>query len=184
MNEKKDDKILPQDFHFEDTADSVRVKTSVDKDTINQDTLLRHVRHFRLGAGTIMKVQVMSKEKDVLLYSADFVIVSAVEAMKRIVDERGERTANITDYKVVQDTEWKSYAEAPEPVYEAPELDPERYVPGEAEAKWNPGKKTYEIKIGDKVLATERDKDRAEAMAAGSEPLPHTYLPLAEEEAA
>ena len=167
-----DDKILPQDFHFEDTADSVRVKTSVDKDTINQDTLIRHVRHFRLGAGTIMKVQVMSKEKDVLLYSADFVIVRAVEEMRRIVDERGERTANITDYKVIQDTEWKLYSEASEPVAEVLELEPERYVPGEAEIKWNPGKKTYEIRIGDEVLATERDKDRALSIAAGSEPLP------------
>ncbi|KKN32008.1 hypothetical protein LCGC14_0818100, partial [marine sediment metagenome] len=133
--------------------------------------LLTQVRHFRLGAGTIMKVQVMSKDHDVLLYSADFVIERAVETMKRIVDERGERTATITDYKVVQDTEWKSYSEAPAPVAEVPERETERYVPGEAEAKWNPGKKTYEIKIGDEVLATERDKDRAFAIAAGSEPL-------------
>ncbi len=172
MNEKKDDKILPQEFHFEDTADSVRVKTVVEKDTINQDTLLRHVRHFRLGAGTIIKIQVMSKGYDVLLYSADFVIIRAVETMKQIVDERGERTANVTDYKIIQDTEWKSYAKAPEPVFKEPEPEGPVYVPGEAEIKWNPGLKTYEIRVGDEVMATERDKERALAIAAGSEPLP------------
>ncbi|HDZ39714.1 MAG TPA: hypothetical protein ENH62_15795 [Marinobacter sp.] len=171
MNNTKDDKILPQEFHFEDTADSVRVKTVVGKDKINQDTLVRHARHFRLGAGTIIKVQVMTKEYDVLLYSADFVIERAVETMKQIIDERGERTANVIDYEIVQDSEWKSYAKVLEPVPVVEEGETERYVPGEAEAKWNPGKKTYEIKIGDEVLATERDKDRAFAIAAGSEPL-------------
>ena len=165
-------KILPQEFHFEDTSDSVRVKTVVDKDLIDQALLLTHIRHFRLGAGTIIKVQVMSKDHDVLLHTADFVIERAVETRKRIVDERGERTATITDYKVVQDTEWKSYSEAPAPVAEVPEREPERYVPGEGEIKWNPGKKTYEIRVAGEVMATERDKDRALAIAAGSEPLP------------
>ena len=166
-----DDKILPQEFHFEDTADSVRVKTIVGKDNINQNTLVRHARHFRLGAGTIIKVQVMSKEYDILLHSADFVIERAVETMKQIIDERGERNANVMDYHIVQDTEWKTYAKVGEPVSEVEERELEHYVPGEAEAKWNPGLKTYEIKIGNEVLATERDKERALAMAAGSVPL-------------
>jgi hypothetical protein len=34
--------ILPQEFHFEDTSDSVRVKTAVGKDMITVDMLLRH----------------------------------------------------------------------------------------------------------------------------------------------
>ena len=119
----------------------------------------------------LIKVQVMTKEYDVLLYSADFVIERAVETMKQIIDERGERTANVIDYEILQDTEWKSYAKVLEPVPVVEEHEAEKYVPGEAEAKWNPGKKTYEIKIGDEVLATERDKDRAFAIAAGSEPL-------------
>ena len=163
--------ILPQEFHFEDTADSVRVKTIAGKDTIDQDSLLKHVRHFRLGAGTIIKVMVMSKEYDTLLHSADFVIVRAVETMKKIVDERGERVANIMDYKVIQDTEWKAYEEDGEAVLEESVRVPERYVPGDAVAKWNPGKKTYEIMVGDKVVGEERDKERALAIASGSETL-------------
>jgi len=165
-------KITPQEFLFEDTASSVRVKTKVPKDDITTAMLLPHIRHFRLAAGTVIKLQCMSDDYDVLLHSADFVITRAAEALRRIIDENGERTATVMDYAVKQDSEWKTYCEngavesAPEP-----ERVPERYVPGEAEAKWNAGRKLYEIRIGDEVLATERNKEKALAMAAGSEPI-------------
>ena len=164
-------KILPQDFLYEDVGDTVRVKTDVDKDLITPDLLLPHIRHNRLGAGTIIKIQIMSKDRNVLLHTADFVIEKAVEEVKQIIDERGERSARIRTYSVVQDTPWKSYAKPTAPIMETPERVPEKYVPGEAEAKWNPGLKTYEIRIGNEVLGTERDKARALAIAAGSEPL-------------
>ena len=174
-------RILPQEFHFEDTADSVRVKTVVGRDFINEAMLVSHARHFRLGAGTTIKVQVMSKGYDVLLHAADFVIERSTETTKRIVDERGERSAMITDYKIVQDTEWKSYSEVPLPVEDEPEREPEIYVPGEASLNWNPGKKAYEVIVGGEVwknvvrLDGENKEDykaRALAIAAGSEPLP------------
>ena len=174
-------KITPQEFHFEDTSDSVRVKTVVDKGLIDEAMLLTQIRHFRLGAGTIIKVQVMSKDYDVLLHTADFVIERAVETLKRIVDERGERTAKITDYKVVQDSEWKSYGEVPLPVSEVVERKPERYVPGEGEIKWNYSLKVYDIIVAGEVIAMvhrheeenqDEYKTRALAVAAGSEPLP------------
>ena len=164
-------KILPQEFLYEDVGDSVRVRTVVAKELISSDLLLPHIRHNRLGAGTILKVQVMSKDKTILLHAADFVIEKAAEEIRRIIDERGERSARVTSYSVVQDTPWKSYAKASEPVVEEIARVPERYVPGEAEAKWNPGLKTYEIKVGNEVVGTERDKDKALAIAAGSEPL-------------
>ena len=106
-------KILPQEFHFEDTASSVRVKTVVPRELINEAMLLTQVRHFRLEAGTIIKVQIMSEGYDVLLHMADFVIERSVETLKRIVDERGEREARVTDYKIVRDGEWKSYSATP-----------------------------------------------------------------------
>lgn len=175
-------KIMPQEFHFEDTSDSVRVKTVVGKDQIDEAMLLTQIRHFRLGAGTIIKVQVMTKEYDVLLHSADFVIERCVEIRKQIIDERGERWANVTDYKVVQDTLWKSYSAAPEPVAEVPERVPETYVLGDgATTKWNPGKQAHQIIVAGEVVAEVRKgedetkeefKARALAIAAGSEPLP------------
>lgn len=174
-------KILPQEFHFEDTSDSVRVKTVVGKDLINEALLLTQIRHFRLGAGTIIKVQVMTKDYDVLLHTADFVIERCVEVNKQIIDERGERWAKVTDYKVVQDSPWKSYSAAPASVAEVPEREPERYVQVEGETKWNPGKKAHEIIVAGEVVAEitrgrhetkDEFKARALAIAAGSEPLP------------
>jgi len=168
---------LPQEFHFEDTSNSARVKTVVPKELIGPDALLLHVRQMRLGAGTIIKVQVMSKKYDTVLHSADFLIQSAVETSKRIVDERGERTALLTDYRIVQETPWKSYEEVPEQVSEEPGRIPEVYVPGEGEIKWNPGKKAYDVIVGDKVWTTvvrlegedtEDYRARALAIAAGS----------------
>ena len=174
-------RILPQEFHFEDTADSVRVKTVVAKGLIDGNMLKSQARHFRLGAGTIIKIQVMSKDYDVLLHAADFVIEHAIETRKQIIDERGERVATVTDYKIVQDSPWKDYSQAPVEVMVEAAREPERYVPGEGEIKWNPGKQAYEVIVAGEVLAwiakregetKEEFKARALATAAGSEPLP------------
>ena len=165
-------KIMPQDFHFEDTSNNVRVKTDVPKELIDGSMLLSQVRHFKLAAGTIIIVQVMSKDRDVLLHETEFRLVRAVETRRQIIDERGERVATITDYRVQQWTDWRSTDEAPPEPVAAPEREPERYVPGEGEIKWNPGKQTFEIIVAGEVLATERDKELALRIAAGSEPLP------------
>lgn len=172
--------ITPQEFHFEDTSNSVRCKTAVLKEQFKTDMLLRQIRHFRLGAGTIIKVQFMNKDYDVLLHSADFVIESAVDTRKRIIDERGEREAVVTEYKVVRDSDWKSYSEASEPVNQEIEREQEEYVPGEGEIRWNPGKKVYEVMVADEIFAEVKKRDdesreefkqRALAIAAGSQPL-------------
>ncbi len=173
-------KITPQEFHFEDTSDSVRVKTVVGKEFIDQAALMRNIRHFRLGAGTIIRVQVMTKDYDVLLHSADFVIERAVETTRQIIDERGERTARVTDYVVVQDTPWKSYSAAPVEEVSADTSAPEDYVQGVGVTKWNPGKRGFEVTVDGVSVAVVKKiegetqvefKARAVAIAAGSEPL-------------
>ena len=174
-------KILPQDFHFEDTSSSIRVKTDVDKSLIDGDMLIQHCRHFKLAAGTIITVQVMNKDHDVLFHEAEFVITRAVETRRQVIDERGERTAIITDYAVQQRTDWWSSEEASVVAGPEPERVPEEYVPGEGEIKWNPGKRAYEIIVGGQVIALvirrevetkDEFKARALAIAAGSAPLP------------
>lgn len=170
-------KILHQEFHFEDTADSVRVKTVAGREFINEAALVTHARHFRLGAGTIIKVQVMSKDYDVLLHAADFVIERSTETIRRIVDERGERSARIMDFKISQDSEWKSYSAASEEAKAEPERVSEEYVPGEAHTKWNVGKDAWDVIVAGEVWTTvnrnegegkEDFKARALSIAAGS----------------
>lgn len=59
---------------------------------------------------------------------------------------------------------------ATEATQEAPPA--ERYIPGDGKAVWNLGKRAYDVKVGDRVLATEPDADKAKAMARGDMPLP------------
>ena len=47
----------------------------------------------------------------------------------------------------------------------------DQFVPGDARVVWNVGKRAFDIKIGDSVLATEPDKEKAEAIARGDLPL-------------
>ena len=165
-------KITPQEFMFQESCNPVQVQTTCAKELLdNPKMFLPHVKHFNLAAGTVILVQVMNETKDKLLHEAEFRVIAAIETLHGISDDYGSKVRPQTHYQVQRWSEWKS-SELVE-VEEAPvlERDPEMYVPGEAEAKWNPGLKTYEIKIGDEVLATERDKARALAMAAGSEPL-------------
>lgn len=176
-------RILPQEFHFEETASNVRVKTVVEKELIDAVMLIAHCRHYRLDAGTTITVQVMSKHYDVLYHEAVFKIERAVETQRQVIDERGERTARVIDYAVVQDSPWKSYSEAPaeeKPEIAALRID-ETYVLADASLKWNLGKKAYLVIVDGKVEATvdrlegeskEDYKTRALAIAAGSQPLP------------
>lgn len=48
----------------------------------------------------------------------------------------------------------------------------ERYIPGDGKAVWNLGKRAYDVKVGNKIVATEPDGDKARAMARGDIPLP------------
>lgn len=165
-------RILPQEFLFQENLNPIQVQTAVSKELLDDDKMfLSHVKHFNLSAGTVILVQVMNEAKDMLLHEAEFRVIAAVESSHGVVDDYGSKVVAKTQYQVQRWSEWRSSKLAEIEVEAAPEPDPEIYVPGEAVAKWNPGKKTYQIVIGDTVLAEERDKDRALAMAAGSEPL-------------
>lgn len=165
-------RILPQEFLFQENLNPIQVQTTVSKELLdNPKMFLPHLRHFNLAAGTVVLVQVMSEAKDKLLHEAEFRVTAAVESMHGVEDDYGSKVKTQTQYQIQRWSEWKSSELAP--IEDVPEIvaEPEMYVPGEAIAKWNPGKKTYQIMIGDEVLAEERDKDRALAKAAGSEPL-------------
>ena len=165
-------RILPQEFLFQENLNPIQVQTTVSKDLLDDPKMfLPHLRHFNLAAGTIILVQVMNDAKDMLLHEADFRVIAAMESMHGVEDDYGSRVKTQTQYQIQRWSEWRSSKLAEVEVDFVPEVADEIYVHDEAIAKWNPGKKTYQIMIGDEVLAEERDKDRALAMAAGSEPL-------------
>ena len=172
-------RIISQDFHFEDTSNSIRVKTDVDKALIDSKLLIPQCRHFNLAAGTIITVQVLDKDRDVLFHEAEFRVTRAVETRRQVIDEQGERTAIVIDYAVQQWTDWRSTNEAP--VIPEPELArvTEQFIPGEGTLKWNPGKQSYEVIVASEVWTTverikgegkDEYKARALSIAAGSLP--------------
>lgn len=134
-----------------------------------------------IPAGSDILVKVLNAEGDRLLHRRLFTVIWSGKVFKTGTDLRGiEVSSYIYDYEFEAVGDWWSSSEVT-PVEEGPiagigEL--ERYVQGEGYEKWNPGKQTYDIheidaeSKKDRVVATERDKDRAKAMAAGSEPLP------------
>jgi hypothetical protein len=181
-------RIADQDFLFEDTRCSVRVQTTVAKELVNEELLMPHIRKGGLGVGTIIKVQVMANGYDrgertgTLLHSADFVIEQATNERRTVIDDRGEGVRVVPGWKVVQDSEWKSYMNDPQETSAATlERVPESYVPGEGHIVFNrsggPKKPKWDVIVDDKVWATvDRLPDetpaeheaRAKSIAAGS----------------
>ena len=165
-------KIAPQEFLFQENLNPIQVQTACAKEFLDDNKMfLPHVKHFNLAAGTVILVQVMNEAKDKLLHEADFRVIAAVESSHGVVDDYGSKVVAKTAYQVQRWSEWKSSELVEEEEVPLPEYKVEEYVRGEGESKWNPGKKTYEISVGGVVVATERNKERALAMAAGSEAL-------------
>jgi hypothetical protein len=185
-------RISPTEFHFQEHLTPIQVQTTVAKEDLDDPLqLLQHVKHNMLKAGTIILVQVMNETKEKLLHEAEFRVITAVETLHSIDDDYSSRTKPQTSYQTQRWTEWKSSKFAPvtdELLMEAaisdgvlrsaapPVVDtgPE-FVRGKGTAEWNFGKKTYDIKDGDgMVVASERNKKLAQAIADGLEPLPVT----------
>lgn len=95
-------------------------------------------------------------------HAARVVEIAAV----RVVDKRSDAV------ELFQVGETVTVPRRAAPKAEAAPRLAERYVPGDAKAVWNLGKRAYDIKVGDEVLATEPDGDKAKAMARGDMPLP------------
>ncbi len=175
MEKRMSTQILHQEFHYEDPTNRIIVRTACDKKCVTMDMLIGEARQARLAAGTIIKVQTMTKDLETRLWEADFEIYHAKEISRRIIDERGERMGMVREYKCFQRTIWTASPavdeEVAEPEKDAPRV-PEKYVQGEGSADWNVGKGMYAINVDGQRLAWVRDKEEALSIAAGSRPLP------------
>lgn len=175
-------RIHPQDFHFAETGNDVRIRTSMPRELLDDPKqYMPHLRQFRLAAGDKMTVQVMNEAKDRVLHMAEFLVIAAVEANRGYVDDYGSRVNPVTEYQIERITPWWSSALAPVEELPEPARAPESYVRGEGEIRWNPGKQGYDVMVMGEVVATvlrqegedkESFRARALAVAAGSDPLP------------
>ena len=174
-------RILPQEFLFQEGLTPIQVQTVVSKDLLDDPKLyLQHIKHFRLAVGTVILVQVLNEAKDTLLHEAPFRVIMARETQIGVQDDYGSRASPQTQYQIQRWGAWQSSSLVPAEVEPEAERVPEIYVDGEGDVKWNLGKQAYEIIVNGQAVAavTKREgetkeefKGRALSIAAGSEPL-------------
>ena len=154
-------RILPQEFLFQEGLTPIQVQTVASKEILDAPTqYLSHIRHFKLAVGTTILVQVLNETKDMLLHEAEFRVIAAVETQVGVQDDYGSRIRPQTHYQIERKSEWWSSSLAPVEVVPEPEREPEHYVPGEGDAKWNPGRQAYEIIVAGQVVAEVSRRER------------------------
>lgn len=105
------------------------------------------------GLGTYFHVQFVNHERTRLLKSGLFVVTEDDEQYKTSeVSPQQTMSRTVFVRKAMQVGDWLVVA-------------PDK--PAEGIVKWNPGKQAYDVKVGDKVVATDTDKEKAQAIAKG-----------------
>ena len=175
-------KILSNMFFPIEPRGNLECVTSVPREIIDDDgrALIDGLRSLYTGSeggvpvGSDILVKVLDADGENLLHRRLFTVLWSGQVRRTGMDSRGiEIVANVHDYILEPVGDWWSASKLAEVEEEpAPEPELERYVLGEGEIKWNPGKKTYEIRVDGEIMATERDKERALAIASGSAAFP------------
>jgi hypothetical protein len=100
-------RVAPQEFHV--LADRYVIRTRVPKESITDDMIALRVSHANLAPGDAVTVQVMNHGYDTLLHEAEYRVVSRTESMERVnIDERNERMALNTTFRIARKGEWWS----------------------------------------------------------------------------
>ena len=174
-------KIIEQEFHFAENRNNCDVRTVVPKELIDDagQILVQPIRKIGgISAGDDIWVKIMSADGTEQLHRRLFTVKSSAAVRKAGMDARGlDIVVSTIEYilaPVRVDGEWQSFESAETESEPEPARVPERYVSGEGEQRWNPDFQYHEIVVGGQVVAhvPKGQKDRALAIAAGSEPLP------------
>ena len=111
------------------------------------------------GIGTRFNVHLVNHEATELLATASYIVTGEIEDYQtRDVDGYTSMSKTVYRRKCARLGEWTEFLLAEKPARIAP-----------LEVKWNPGKKAYDVKSGDTVIATEEDKEKAHAIANGQQ---------------
>ncbi len=163
--------IMPQEF--QPMHDNPCIRTKCPQALITDEMVARQVKRGNLAAGDTVLVQCMSFDDTDLLAEAEYRVISRKSELKTYEGDGGNtRQVEEATFKVQRWTEWREVEhEAVAPIA-APQSMAERYVPGEARAVWNFGKKRHDIMVGDAQVGFHKDKETANRIAAGELPLP------------
>lgn len=146
------------------TPDSPTVKFRQPRDQVKLDVELPKILQAQgWGCGTYFHVQFISHDKTKLFAAGSFVVTEETESVETTDDPYRPVTKTVFNRKFAQIGVWWVAQE----IRDAAAAD----ILGEMKAAWNPGKKKYEVKAGDKVVFESSDKQEAADVAAGKRPL-------------
>ncbi len=151
-------KIMPNEMFV--TEFGALIRTRCPKGDVTDAMVHQRVVAANLGAGDYVKVQAMNHEMNAVLHFCEYLVFDRRTEMKRLeVNDREIRQFEEVGFSILKTVDWQATpagAEAGEA----------KADPVSLEVKWNPGKKTHEVKAPDgTVIKSFDDKAAAEAFA-------------------
>lgn len=165
--------ISPQEFHL--LVDNPVIRTKCPQDQITDNMIIKRVKNGNLIAGDIVRVQCMNSDYTDMLAECEYRVTSRKsELVTHEINDRDIRQVEQITYQVER---WSGWREVGLPIPNPKAIArAARYAGPGAEAKWNVGKKRYDIAVplesGEIVVASHPDKETANRIAAGELPLP------------
>jgi len=172
-------KILPGDFLL--LTDNAVIRTKCPPDLVTDEMVAQRCHAVNLSAGDEVSVECFDHTQEVLLAWATYKVVGRVERKRQVeIDDRRSNSFAERKYTVECIVPWRVPKALQEETLPEPEVYlgsmpvPEQYVPTEARRIWNPSRQTHEIRRvdNDELLASHKDKETAQRIAAGELALP------------
>jgi len=147
------------------------IQTRCPKENITDQMIHRCVVHQNLAAGDFVKIQAMNHEKTTVLHFCEYLVFDRRTEMKRLEGNDFQiRQFEDVNLSILKTVDWQATpaGRVAETIVAAQEkaVDPPQAKAVSLEVKWNPGKKTHEVKAPDgTVIKSFDDKAAAEAFA-------------------
>jgi hypothetical protein len=116
------------------------------------------------GVGTYFHVQFLNHDRNQLLADAEFVVTSDMQTLKTTDSAYNPNTKMVVAYEASRVSEWKVYNGYEVPRGTSSDSKEKKTTSDEKKAtiRWNPGKKEYQVLVGDEVKFSSPDKSVAQ----------------------
>ena len=146
------------------TPDLPTIRFREPREQVHLDLELPKILHAQgWGCGTYFHVQFLSHDKTTLLASAKFVVTQVSESI---------HTTEANPYQPITKTLFSRKTEQIGEWWISESVKALSKKEDKATVTWNPGKKTHQVKMGDKLIFESPDKDLANQIAEGKVPIP------------
>jgi hypothetical protein len=167
-------KIMPNEMFV--TEFGALIRTRCPKGDVTDAMVHQRVVAANLAAGDYVKVQAMNHEQTAVLHFCEYLVFDRRTEMKRLeINDREIKQFEDVSFSILKTVDWQATPAGAEADKQAAlvageaKADPVQAKAVSLEVKWNPGKKTHEVKAPDgTVIKWFDDKAAAEAFAKAS----------------